>query len=352
MSPSRAREPGYIRTKGESQVMKAIQYDRFGGPEVLEYVDLPEPVPGHGEVLIETSAIGVNFPDIRERLGIYNQAATRVGGVQLPQVGGLAVTGTVTAVGPGADPGLVGRPVVAAMKKGAYAQYALARQELTVAVDEGTDRTVLAGIAGQGMTAYLALQASTTLRGGESLLVHGAAGGVGGLAVQIGKALGAGPVIGTASTPERRQHVLDLGADAAIGYERPGWTDEVLALTDGHGVDVLFETIGGDVFDQNFDALATFGRYVLVGSTRGPGQALAPRRLMTRAQALIGFYLPVFYDRPDLISSALDFLARGLSDGQLTPAVDRVLPLSEAATAHKLLEERAVQGVVVLDPAG
>src|SRR3984957_8007974 len=115
--------------------MKAIQYDRFGGPEVLEYVDLPEPVPGDGEVLISTSAIGVNFPDIRERLGIYNQAATQVGGVQLPQVGGLAVTGTVTAAGPGVDAGLVGRPVVAAMKKGAYAQYALARQELTVAVD-------------------------------------------------------------------------------------------------------------------------------------------------------------------------------------------------------------------------
>src|ERR1700760_1495748 len=202
--------------------MKAIQYDRFGGPEVLNYVDLPEPVPGKEEFLIETGAIGVNFPDIRERLGIYNQAATRVGGVQLPQVGGLAVTGTVTAAGPGADQGLVGRPVVAAMKKGAYAQYALTRQDLTVAVDEGTDCTALAGIAGQGMTAYLALQASTVLRSGESLLVHGAAGGVGGLAVQIGKALGAHPVIGTASTPERRQHVLDSGRTPRSATTSPG----------------------------------------------------------------------------------------------------------------------------------
>jgi NADPH2:quinone reductase len=331
--------------------MKAIQYNRFGGPEVLEYVDLPEPVPGDGEVLIETSAIGVNFPDIRERLGVYNQAETRVGGVVLPQVGGLAVTGTVTAVGPDVDEKLVGQAVAAAMKKGAYAQYALARRELTVVVDEAVDRTVLAGIASQGTSAYLMLRASTTLRRGESLLVHGAAGGVGGLAVQIGKALGAHPVIGTASSPRRRQHVLGLGADAAIGYDEPGWTDQVLALTEGRGVDVLIESIGGDVFEQNFDALATFGRYVLLGSSRGPGEPFAPRRLMTRAQALIGFYLPVFYDRPELVSEALDFLAGGLRDGRLTPAVDRVLPLSEAATAHRLLEERAVQGVVVLDPA-
>jgi NADPH2:quinone reductase len=331
--------------------VKAIQYARFGGPEVLEYVDLPQPVPGDGEVLIETSAIGVNFPDIRERLGVYNQAETRVGGVRLPQVGGLAVTGTVTAVGPDVDEKLIGRAVAAAMRKGAYAQYALARQELTVVLDEDVDRTVLAGIASQGTSAYLMLRASTTLRRGESLLVHGAAGGVGGLAVQIGKALGAHPVIGTASSPQRRQHVLGLGADAAIGYDEPGWTDQVLALTEGRGVDVLIESIGGAVFEQNFDALATFGRYVLLGSSRGPGQPFAPRRLMTRAQALIGFYLPVFYDRPELVSEALDFLAGGLRDGRLTPAVDRVLPLSEAAEAHRLLEERAVQGVIVLDPA-
>ena len=330
--------------------MKAIQYERFGGPEVLEYVDLPEPVAGPGQVLISTSAIGVNFPDIRERLGVYNQAAAGVGGVQLPQVGGLAVTGTVTSVGPGSDRTLVGRPVVAALQKGGYAQYALARQELITPVDPGTDLTALAGIAGQGLTAYLALQAAA-LRGGESLLVHGAAGGVGGIAVQIAKALGAHPVIGTASTEERRQHVLAHGADAAVGYDTPDWTDQVLALTDGHGVDVLIETIGGEVFDQNFDALAAFGRYVLVGSTRGPGTPFAPRRLMTKSQSLIGFYLPVYYSRPRLVASALDFLARGLGDGQLTPVVDRVLPLSEAGTAHRLLEERAVRGVVVLDPA-
>jgi NADPH2:quinone reductase len=330
--------------------VKAIQYDAFGDADVLHYRELPDPNPGSGQVLIQTTAIGVNFPDIRERLGIYNQADTRVGGVHLPQVGGLAVTGTVIAVGPQANASLLGRQVVALMTKGAYAELAVADQALTVTVDNGTDMVALAGIAAQGVTAHLLLQASTKLRAEEAVLVHGAAGGVGGLAVQIAKAFGAQPVIGTASTPERRAFVLGLGADAALSYHDPDWTDQVLELTHGRGVDVLIESIGGAVFDQNFAALATFGRYLLLGSTTSPGQPLAPRRLMAKSQSVIGFYLPVFYHRPGLIARALRFLANGIRDGTITSTVGRVLPLREAAHAHQLLESRAVQGVVVLDP--
>jgi NADPH:quinone reductase len=341
----RVRSPNQ---RGASPV-KAISYDHFGGPEVLEYLDLPDPTPGRGQLLIETTAIGVNFPDIRERLGVYNRAETRVGGVQLPQVGGLAVAGTVVAAGPqtSVEPG---RRVVALMKKGAYAQLVLAQEALCAVVDDDADLAALAGFAAQGACAHLLLQASTTLRAGESLLVHGAAGGVGSIAVQIAKALGAGPVIGTASSAERRAFVMSLGADAAISYEEPGWTDQVRELTSGRGVDVLIESIGGDVFEQNFDALATFGRYLLLGSTRGPGEPFAPRRLMTKSQALIGFYLPVFYDRPELIGNALRFLADGLKTGQVKSQVDQVLPLSQAAEVHRRLESREVRGVIVLDP--
>jgi NADPH:quinone reductase len=330
--------------------MKAVQYDRFGGPEVLRYLDVPDPRPGPGEVLIETGAIGVNFPDIRERLGVYNQAETRVGGVQLPQVGGIAVAGTVVETGPDVSGGLFGRRVVALMKKGAYAERAVAAEALSVVVDDDADLILLAGFAAQAACAHLLLQASTSLRSGEALSVHGAAGGVGGLAVQIGKALGASPVIGTASTEERRNFVLELGADAAIAYGEPNWPAKVLELTGGRGVDVLIESIGGDVFEQNFDALATFGRYLLLGSTRGPGNPFAPRRLMTKSQALIGFYLPVFYDRPELIGNALRFLADGVKRGFITPKVDAVLPLALADEAHRRLEDRSVRGVIVLDP--
>lgn len=332
--------------------MKAVRYDRFGGPEVLHYLDIPDPVPGPGQLFIETAAIGVNFPDIRERLGVYNKAETRVGGVQLPQVGGLAVAGTVVASGPQTSV-TAGRRVVALMKNGAYAQLAVADEALSAVLDDDSAETELAALAGsaaQAACAHLLLQASTTLRPGESLLVHGAAGGVSGLAVQIAKALGAGLVIGTASSPQRREFVMALGADAAISYDEPGWTEQVRELTSGRGVDVVIESIGGEVFEQNFDALATFGRYLLLGSTRGPGEPFAPRRLMTRSQALIGFYLPVFYARPDLIGNALRFLADGVKTGQITPQVEEVLPLSQAAEAHRRLERREVRGPIVLDP--
>ncbi len=302
------------------------------------------------EVLIETTAIGVNFPDIRERLGIYNQKDTRVGGVQLPQVGGIGTVGHVVAVGADADGGLRGKKVVAIMKKGGYAQFAVAQEGFIAELDATADDFRMAGIAGQGVTAYLMLQASAKLRAGESLLVHGAAGGVGSIAVQIAKTLGAGTVIGTASSEERREFVRGLGADFAIGYDNPDWIDAVLEHTGGRGVDVLIELIGGEVFEQNFQALATFGRYILLGSTQGPGQPFAARRLMTKAQTLTGIYLPVFFERAELISEALRFLAEGVRSGKLGSNVDTIFPLSDAAKAHRALEERRAKGVVVLDP--
>src|SRR5262249_31115322 len=160
--------------------------------------------------------------------------------------------------------------------------FAVADEALCAVVDDGVfelQAPALAGFAAQAACAHLLLQASTTLQVGESVVVHGAAGGVGSLAVHIAKARGAGLVIGTASTAERRAYVKSLGADAAISYDEPGWTEQVRELTGGRGVDVLIESIGGEVFEQNFDALATFGRYLLLGSTRGPGDPFAPRRL-------------------------------------------------------------------------
>jgi NADPH:quinone reductase len=331
--------------------MKAVQYERFGGPEVLEYVDVPNPVAQAGEVLVRTIGIGVNFPDIRERLGIYNRSETSVGGVTLPNISGLAVTGHVVGVGEDVDPAFIGQSVVAMLKIGGYAELAVAEASLTVPLSDDVDLFEMAGIAAQGVCAFLLLQASTELHSGESILVHGAAGGVGGIAVQIARSLGASPIIGTASTQKRRDFVKSLGADVAIGYDDPGWPEQVLEITAGRGVDVLIESIGGDVFEQNFRALADFGRYLLLGSTRGPGDPIAPRRLMTHSQALIGFYLPVFYSRPDLVARGLDYLAGELAAERLVPMVERVMPLREAADAQRMLEDRTVHGVLVLDPA-
>jgi len=208
----------------------------------------------------------------------------------------------------------------------------------------------MASVPCQGVTAFLALQVCTVLRPGESVLVHGAAGGVGNLAVQIAKVLGAATVIGTASSDTRRAFVLSRGADHAIAYDSPHWPESVLSLTDGKGVDVILETVGGDVFDENFACLGMLGRCVVIGSTRGPGKPLAPRRLMAKAQTLTGVYLPSFFQRPDLILRGLRFLKDGIAQGLIRPRVAATLPLSRAADAHAMLERREAQGVIVLDP--
>lgn len=330
--------------------MKAIQFSRFGGPEVLEFIDLVPPAPSVGEVLIETSAIGVNFPDIRERLGVYNRSETRVGGVTLPHIAGLQVVGRVSKLGEGVEPTLLGSKVMALMPRGAYAQQVVARADLLVMLSESLDDVAMAALPCQGVTAYLALRVCGRLQPGENVLIQGAAGGVGSLAIQIAKALGSHTVIGTASTESRRSFVRGLGANHAISYDTPAWPDQVRELTEGHGVDVILETIGAEVFDQNFECLAMLGRVVVVGSTRGPGEPFASRRLMANAQTLAGIYLPTFFQRPDLIREALHFLADGVLDGRIKPVVGATLPLSETAQAHALLERREVQGVIVLDP--
>ena len=331
--------------------MKAIQFSRFGGPDVLDYVDVPSPSPQQDDILIEVNAAGVNFPDIRERQGIYQRAETHVGGVVLPRVSGLQASGRVAEVGPRGDRNLIGKKVVALLPLGGgYAQFATAPATMTIVLPDPADDVLMASLPTQGATAYLLLKASTQVRPGDSVLVHGAAGGVGSLAVQIAKILGAGRVIATASTDEKRAFTRSVGADIAVDYTKPDWPKAVLEYTGGRGVDIILESIGGEVFEQNFDCLATFGRYLLLGSTRGPGKAFEPRRLMSKSQTMTGFYLPVFFERPDLIHEALAFLVAHALDGTLRPNVATVLPLSRTAEAHRQLEERRAVGVVVLDP--
>ncbi|HTH97965.1 MAG TPA: zinc-binding dehydrogenase [Stellaceae bacterium] len=330
--------------------MKAIQFAEFGDHRVLKPVEVPMPVPEADQVLIEVASAGVNFVDIRERRGTYNQAETKVGGVSLPRTPGLQAMGKVVAVGPTGDAGLIGREVLALLSGGGYAQYALADPAMLVELPAGIDAHVMAALPLQGVTAYLTLTASTVLRPGESVLVHAAAGGVGSMAVQIARKLGAGKIIATAGTEAKRDLARRLGADAAVDYEAQDWTAQVLALTEGKGVDIILESIGGDVFEQNFDCLATFGRYVIYGSTRGPGKPFEPRRLMTKSQTMVGLYQPVFLARPDVIRAGLAFLVEHTLGGSIRPEIGAILPLDEASEAHRLLEARTVLGTVVLDP--
>jgi NADPH:quinone reductase len=331
--------------------MKAVQFSQFGGPDVLKYVEAVRPIPNADDLLIKVTAAGVNYVDTRERAGIYQRKETRVGGVTLPRVQGLQMVGVVTEVGPEGDTGLIGRQVVALLPNaGGYAEFAVAPAIMAIPLPNDTDDIMVAALPTQGVTAYLMLRSSTQLRSGESVLVHGAGGGVGSVAVQIAKSLGAAMVIATAATEEKRELARRMGADAAVNYDEAGWTKKVLEITKGRGVDIILESIGGTIFEESFECLAPFGRYIIFGSTRGPGASFEPRRLMTHSQTITGIYMPVYFAKPLLISEAMLFLVEQVAAGKLRSHVSLVLPLSEAAEAHRRLEARSVIGAVVLKP--
>lgn len=330
--------------------MKAIYFEKFGTRDVLQFGDRPEPTPQSNEMLIEVERSSVNFVDIRERQGTYNRPETHVGGIELPHVSGLQAVGKVIATGSESDEVWIGKKVVAYTPNGGgYAEKVVADPRFCVEIPESANADLFAALPNQGLTAYLLLTASTQIQSGESVLVQGASGGVGSLAIQIAKILGAGKVLGTASTNEKLEFIRSLGADDAVDYTHDDWPKRVLESTGGLGVDVLLESIGGDIFEQNFECLAPFGRYIIFGSTRGPGQPFAPRRLMQKSQTMTGLYLPVFLAKPELIHAGMEFLVNATLEEKLRPSIARVLPLSQTAEAHRLLEDREVQGTILLD---
>ncbi|MBB5066066.1 zinc-binding dehydrogenase [Granulicella mallensis] len=339
-----------LKTMQKGNPLKAIFFEKFGTRDVLQFGDRPEPAPQQKELLIEVQRSSVNFVDIRERQGTYNRPETHVGGIELPHISGLQAVGTVIAAGSKEDTAWIGKKVVAYTPKGGgYAQKVVAETGFCVEIPESANADLFAALPNQGLTAYLLLTASTQIQPGESVLVQGASGGVGSLAVQIAKILGAGTVLGTASTSEKLDFIRSLGADDAIDYTREDWTKRVLENTSGRGVDVILESIGGDIFEQNFECLAPFGRHIIFGSTRGPGQPFAPRRLMQKSQTMTGFYLPVFLAKLELIRAGMEFLVKATLEEKLRPSIARILPLSQTAEAHRLLEDREVQGTILLD---
>jgi NADPH2:quinone reductase len=330
--------------------MNAIFYNKFGERDVLEFGEMPEPIPQENQLLIQVERSSVNYVDIRERQGTYNRPETHGGEIKLPHIPGLQAVGRVTAAGSPADQNWIGKKVLAYTPKGGgYAQFVAADTNFCIEIPESQEADLFAALPNQGLTAYLLLTASTNLAPGESVLVQGASGGVGSLAIQIAKILGAGTVLGTASTGKKQDFIRSLGADDAIDYTADNWPQKVLDKTDGKGVDILLESIGGDIFEKNFDCLAPFGRYIIFGSTRGPGEPFAPRRLMQKSQSLTGFYLPVYLAKPDLVHQGMEFLVKATTEKKLTPSIAQVLPLNRAAEGHRLLEDREVQGTIILD---
>jgi NADPH2:quinone reductase len=315
--------------------MRAIQMREFGGPEVLELVELPAPVPGRGEVLIEVTRAGLNFADTHQRTNSYLAEA------HLPLIPGTEVAGVR------AD---TGERVIALCGSGGYAEQVAVPEALAFPIPEGVDDGTALALLVQGLTAWHLYKTCARLVPGESVLVHAAAGGVGSLAVQLGRALGAGRVIAAASTEQKRALALDLGADVAIDAGPKGMTERILEANGGRPVDAVFEMAGGAVFDASLEALAPFGRLVTYGIASREQNEVRTGALMRKSRAVVGFWFMHCLGRREMVDEPLADLFARTARGELRAVVGRTYPLAGAAQAQLDLAERRSTGKLLLDP--
>ncbi|WP_432950435.1 quinone oxidoreductase family protein [Kribbella sp. CA-253562] len=315
--------------------MRAVQITEFGGPEVLKVSEVDAPVAGDGQVLIAVDRAGINYADTHQ---VENSYLSKT---ELPLIPGGEVVGRT------AD----GRRVVALVGSGGYAEQAVAAAPYTFDVPDGVSDGDALALVLQGTTAWHLLKTSTHLAPGESVLVHAGAGGVGSLAVQLAKLWGAGRVIATASSDDKRKQTLDLGADAAIDGTPEGLKDRIVEANGGKPVDIVLEMVGGKTFDESFDALARFGRLVTFGSaSRQAAEAIAPGRLMKGSKTVAGFWLADCFRNPALLADPLRELFDLTVAGKLRPVVGGDYPLSEVARAHEDIRARRTVGKLLLDP--
>jgi NADPH2:quinone reductase len=302
-------------------------------------------MPKDGEVLIRVEAAGMNFADVMRRRGDPYPDPSPT-----PFILGAEVAGTIAAVGDGVTSIKVGTSVLATPGAGGYTQYICVPETSAIPLPDGMSFVQAAALMGHGLTAGLSLRKAARLVEGECVLIEAAAGGVGSFAVQLAKLYGAGKVIAAASTPEKRALAERLGADASVDYTDPGWAEEVRALTNGRGVDVLLEMTGGPVVNQALDAMAPFGRMVFIGQSSGKTALIDPWRLTVPNHTVTGFYVGAYLAFPEVIMSTLTEIIGYIMTGKLELQIGKVLPLSEAAEAHRLLEGRKTTGKVVLQP--
>jgi NADPH2:quinone reductase len=327
---------GMARDLIASASVRAIQITEFGGPEVLKLVELPTPEPAPGEVLIRVSRAGLNFADTHTRTNSYVRKAT------LPLIPGVEVAGVCEDTG---------ERVVALLSSGGYAEYATAQRDLTFPIPGSLDDATALAILIQGLTAWHLYRTAGRVAEGESVVVHAAAGGVGSLAVQLGRPLGAGRVIAVASSPEKRELAVGLGADIAIDSTPDGLTERLIEANGGREVDVVFEMAGGETFERSYRALAHFGRLVVCGIASQEPNRVSSGSLLRHSRSVVGFYLFHCLERPSMFTDALTDLFARAARGELRVVVGETYSLEDAPQAHIDLRERRTTGKLLLDPA-
>ena len=320
--------------------MKSIQVKVPGGPENMELVEVSTPAPGPRQALVRIAASGVNFIDVYFRTGLYK--------ADIPVALGSEGAGTVEAVGADVSEVAAGDRVAYAMARGSYAEYALVPAALLVKIPDSLDFQTAAAVMLQGMTAHYLTHSTYALKSGDTCLVHAAAGGAGGLTVQMAKMRGA-RVFGTVSTEEKARIARQAGADEAILYTEQDFEAEVKRLTGGRGVDVVYDSVGKTTFEKSLNCLRPRGMLALFGQSSGSVPPFDPTILNAKGSLFLtrpslGHYL---LTRDELLWRAGDVLG-WVASGKLKLRIDRTYPLGEASAAHRDLEGRKTAGKLLL----
>ena len=326
--------------------MHTIRFHHHGSPDVLRYEVVERPVAGAGQMLDKLSAVGVNYADVMRRKSrdLYPMPSP------LPYTLGGEAVGTVLEVGPGVSPDLIGQRSIVFPGIGCYSDYAVVPENRVYKISEQLSDAQAIALFVQGLSASFILRYAARMTRGETVLVQGAAGGVGSLAVQLARIYGAGRVIGCAGTEEKCRLVEALGADLCVNYNDPDWAQRVRDFTGGEGVDIVMEMTGGTVAEECIGLLKPFARTVIFGHTSEHPISIEMAKLPPRNLTFTGFYFRPYLDRGSLVPDTLAEFADLVSNGRLNVQIAGSYALSRAADAHRLLESRSTVGKVILLP--
>jgi NADPH2:quinone reductase len=314
--------------------MKAIQITEFGGPDVMQYLELSEPVPGSDEVLLDVTAIGINYADTHQTENSYLSPQT------LPMIPGIEVVGTSA-----------GKRYLASVSSGGYAQKAIAHKSVMIPIpDLVSDQDALCMLI-QGSTAWHLLKTMGHLEKGHSVVIHAAAGGVGTIAIQLAKLWGA-KVIAVTSSDEKADLAKKLGADHVVDAAHEDLSKALRDANGGRGINLILEMVGGKTFDQSLLALGTFGKLITFGmASRTAPTPIHPGALMHGSKTVAGFWLANCFGKKEMFNDVIEELFTLISDGKLKPVIGATFPLSQAQAAHKSMLARESVGKIALDPA-
>jgi NADPH:quinone reductase len=321
--------------------MKSAQIIGFGGTKKIQIIDIPDPKPGNGEVLIRIKACGLNGSDILQREGIYP------GGPRPPFFPGSEAAGIVEKHGYGVSAPPIGIAVAFLSKGGVHAEFAVVRADACIPLPETLSVVEGAAFPIHYLTAYHALTTVARAKAGESVLIHAAGGGLGTAAVQIARILGL-KIVATTSSPEKRSRVAELGADSVVDYL--DFESACRDFTAGKGPDIILDSIGGDIFRRSLAVLPSFGRLVLTGVSSRETQAIDTTKLLFQSKAVVGFHLNSVLNRQELLRGSLDRLLTWISEAKLKMQVGHTFPLHSIKDAHELLASRKSYGKIVLIP--